>query len=121
MLLRIYKYLMRVVTRKGELERAILLRSTAAQERGGLSANVVKRVAKSLARSSQLAEVKDVVFGGRPFSVSDVLETIIRVKGLRDQDKNVINALRWCLQASKRKTRGSRESERDRPFFVRES
>lgn len=90
-----WKSALRVITRKGEIERIILLREPGG-ERGGLSVIVVKRVAQSIARSSQLKEVKGAIFGGRPFSINDILDKIVRIKRLRDND--VISALRWILQ-----------------------
>lgn len=83
---------MRQLTRKGELERVILTREN------GLCAKLVASVAKSLARSSQLEEVKNTVFGSKPFIVSDILDTIVRGKGITDGD--VISALTWCLQVN---------------------
>lgn len=97
MLRRICKFLVRQLTQKGELHRAVV-RSTASGRGSGLSAKLVADIAKSLARSSQLEEVKSTVFGSRPFAVDDVLETIVRVKKI--SDSNVIAALAWSLQVS---------------------
>lgn len=97
MLRRICKFLVRQLTTKGELHRAVLRRTrTASGRRSGLSAQLVADIAKSLARSSQLEEVKSVVFGSKPFAVDDVLKAIICVKKI--SDVNVVAALGWSLQ-----------------------
>lgn len=99
MLRRICKFLVRQLTTKGELHRAVLRRTrTASGRRSGLSAQLVADIAKSLARSSQLEEVKSVVFGSKPFAVDDVLKAIICVKKI--SDVNVVAALGWSLQVS---------------------
>lgn len=96
-LTRIHKFVMRLLTRQGELERVVMMRE-GDSELGGLSANLVKGVSQSLARSSELTEIKKLIFGRRPFSINDALDKIVRIKRIRDND--VISALRWCLQVS---------------------
>lgn len=95
-LARAWKYVLRHLTRQGELERA--LRKAVADERYGLSADLVKNVARSLAHSSQLTEIKTAVFGRRPFSASAASAKIIEEKGIRDEEIGA--TLSWCLQVS---------------------
>lgn len=95
-LARTWKFIVRLLTRRGELERAI--REAMADGRDGRSADLVRSVAKSLARSSQLSDVKTVVFGRKPFSVGAVSAKIVDQKGIRDED--VSRSLMWCLRVS---------------------
>lgn len=95
-LARVWKFLLRHLTRQGELERA--LRRALADERGGHSPALVKAIASSLARSSQLAEVKAAVFGKRAFSASVASAKIRAEKGIRDE--KVGATLTWSLQVS---------------------
>lgn len=103
-LTRLCKFILRLVTQKGEIERVILFRYPSG-ELGILSAGFVRRVAKSLAQSSQLREVKGIIFGGRPFVVNEALNEIVRIKRLRDS--KVVSALRWCLEVSEMKAPGA--------------
>eukprot|EP00904_Undaria_pinnatifida_P003332 jgi/Undpi1/129/HiC_scaffold_1.g00129.m1 len=93
-LARVWKFLLRQLTRQGELERA--LRRALADERGGHSPDLVKAIASSLARSSQLADIKAAVFGKRPFSASVASAKIIKEKGIGDE--KVGATLTWSLQ-----------------------
>ena len=95
-LARVWKFLLRHLTQQGELERAI--RRALADKRGGHSPSLVKAIASSLARSSQLAEIKAAVFGKRPFSASVASAKIIAEKGIRDE--KVGATLTWSLHVS---------------------
>lgn len=95
-LARVWKFLLRYLTRQGELERA--LRRSLADGRSGHSPALVKAVARSLARSSQLADIKAAVFGKRPFEAKVASAKIIAEKGIRDQ--KVGATLTWSLQVS---------------------
>ena len=90
----IWKYVMRLLTRQGELERSI--RRAIAYDRGGFSADLVKAIAISLARSVQLASLKQDVFGKKPFSARKLARLIAEQKGMRDDA--VIAILTWCLR-----------------------
>lgn len=74
---------------KGELERAVLGRTA-------LDAALVTSIARSLARSAQVEEVKNIVFGKQPFAVSEAVDKIAGAKKITDS--NVVSALTWALQ-----------------------
>lgn len=91
---RAWKFVMRLLTRQGELERAI--RRAIVHDRSGYSADLVKTIATSLARSTQLASLKHDVFGKKPFAVGKLSCYIAEKKGMRDE--TVISILTWCLK-----------------------
>lgn len=91
---RTWKFIMRLLTRQGELDRVI--RRAMAHSRDGYSADLVKAVALSLARSAELASIRQDVFGKKPFSASKLASSISDQKGMRDEA--VIAILTWCLR-----------------------
>lgn len=93
---------MRLLTRQGELERAI--RRAMAHDRSGYSADLVKAIATSLARSAQLASLKHDVFGKKPFAAGKLACSIAEQKGMRDEA--VISILTWCLKVRDEYLRG---------------
>lgn len=95
-LARILKLLVRLLTRKSELER--LIRKSIAEESRGHSGHLVKNIARSLATSSQLAEIKATIFGNQPFVVGELTTQIANKKHIHDDD--VISRLSWCLKVS---------------------
>lgn len=96
-LARILKLLVRLLTRKSELER-LIRKAIAEESRGHSSHHLVKYIARSLASSSQLAEIKAVVFGKQPFVVDELTTQIANKKHIHDDD--VISRLNWCLEVS---------------------
>lgn len=87
---RICKWVLRQLTGgKGELERAVLGRTA-------LDAALVTSIARSLARSTQVEEVRNIVFGKQPFVVSETVDKIVGAKKITDS--NVVSALTWSLQ-----------------------
>lgn len=93
-IVRTWKYILRVLTRQGELER--IIREVGGAEGRGRSADLVQRVAFSLGRSYNLGEVKVIVFGKSPFSVSATSAKIAEEDGISDVE--VVATLVWCLQ-----------------------
>ncbi|CAM9668919.1 unnamed protein product [Choristocarpus tenellus] len=80
------RWILRIVTGKGELQRVCARKTSVA---------LARRVAVSLHHSQHLNIKSKILFGSTPFAVKDVLGTIAGVENI---PKNEVPKLGWCLE-----------------------